>query len=352
MDKNSRVSMKKTKKSRKKRTILVTILTLFLIVGGYAGYLVYETVRAANDAYTEIDRGNKSKLRETEITMGKDPFSVLLMGIEDYSTGGTNGRTDTLMLATFNPDTQTMKLLSIPRDTRVFFPDRNYYSKINHAHAYGGKEMTIDRIEELLGVPVDYFATVNFDGFKNIIDIVGGVTVDVPFSFSERSDTRPRYDIHFTEGEMTLGGEEALAYARMRKKDPRGDFGRNDRQKQIVEATINELTSPQNLLRIDRIARELGQNIETNVRITDAIGLTSVYSNFNTSKIEQLSIKGTDDYINNIYYFIPDEIALQEVQTELKVHLGILPESALTIDEEGTEGTPETTIPPAQPGTP
>ena len=317
------------------------ITTFFLVIGGVAAYFIYETVRAANEAYTEMDRGNKSKLREYEITMGKDPFSVLILGIEDYSSGGANGRTDSMMVATLNPETQSMKLLSIPRDTRVYFPTLDRYSKINHANAYGGKDMTIDRVEELLGIPIDYVVSVNFEGFKNIIDIIGGVTVEVPFDFSEKSDESKKM-IYFTEGEMNLDGEEALAYARMRKKDPRGDHGRSERQRQIMMAAVDQLISPQNLLKIDRISRELGQNIETNIRITDGLGLTRVYTDFDSNNIESLSIKGADEYIGGISYFVPSEEGIAEVQSILKTHLGM---NSLTT---GTNDTLESTTSEAE----
>ena len=320
--KNSRIQMKTNKKKRFKRNIFMFITTIFLVIGGVAAYFIYETVRAANEAYTEMDRGNKSKLREYEITMGKDPFSVLILGIEDYSSGGANGRTDSMMVATLNPDTQSMKLLSIPRDTRVYFPTLDRYSKINHANAYGGKDMTIDRVEELLGIPIDYVVSVNFEGFKNIIDIIGGVTVEVPFNFSEKSDESKKM-IYFTEGEMNLDGEEALAYARMRKQDPRGDHGRSARQRQIMMAAVDQLIAPQNLLKIDRISRELGQNIETNIRITDGLGLTRVYTDFDSNNIESLAIKGSDEYIGGISYFVPTEEGIAEVQSILKSHLGM-----------------------------
>lgn len=122
------------------------------------------------------------------------------------------------MVATFNPSDQTMKLLSIPRDTRVKIGDLGYKDKINHSYSEGGKELTIETVEGFLDIPIDYFVTVNFDGFISIVDLLGGVTVDVPFDFNDINAKWERF--YFTEGEMELDGEEALVYARMRKKDP------------------------------------------------------------------------------------------------------------------------------------
>ncbi|CAG9621423.1 LCP family protein [Sutcliffiella rhizosphaerae] len=317
---NSRLEKKKRKGRRLKRVLFV-FLTLFLAVVAYGGYVFFETFRAANQAYTELDR-DKSKYRDTQIEINKDPFSVLIMGIEDYSTGGQNGRTDTLIVATLNPEEKTMKLLSIPRDTQVYYEHLGYYSKINHAHAYGGKEMTIEKVEELLEVPIDYFTTVNFEGFKNIIDIIGGVEVEVPFDFTENSDV-DNSTLYFTEGKMQLSGEEALAYARMRKQDPRNDFGRNDRQKQIIQAAISNVLSPGNLFKVDDIAKEMGENVETNIRVTEGIGLSKLYAGFNSSNMENLTLEGADDTSTGTYYFIPYDESIIEVRSAIKNHLGL-----------------------------
>ncbi|MGD7052974.1 LCP family protein [Sutcliffiella horikoshii] len=317
---NSRYENKKKKGKRLKRALLI-FLTLFLAVVAYGGYMLFETYQAANNAYTELDR-EKSKYRDKEVEINKDPFSVLIMGIEDYSTNGENGRTDTLIVATLNPKEKTMKLLSIPRDTLVYYEHLGYESRINHAHAYGGKEMTIEKVEELLEVPIDYYSTVNFEGFKNVIDILGGVEVEVPFDFTEKSDVDNSI-LEFTEGPMNLNGEEALAYARMRKQDPRGDFGRNDRQKQIIQAAMSEMLKPGNLLKVDNIAKEMGKNVQTNIRVSEGIGLSKLYAGFNSSSMENVTLEGADDTSTGAYYFIPYEESILEVRSILKQHLEI-----------------------------
>ncbi|PGT81092.1 LCP family protein [Bacillus sp. AFS040349] len=309
----------KKKKSFLKRTLLFLLLVL-LGVGGYTGYTIYKTYQAANQSYVELDRGEKSKLRESVIKVKEDPFSMLLMGIEDYSSGGENGRTDTLIVLTVNPTLQTIKMVSIPRDTFVSIPEEDLETKINHAYVYGGKELTIDTVENLLDIPIDYYATVSFQAFKSIVDELNGVSVNVPFDFWEHSDENAER-IYFEEGPAILDGEEALAYARMRKRDPRGDFGRNDRQKEIISAIFDKATAPANIYKIDELAMHVSDNVETNFRISDALALIQKYPNINSDNIEKLTIEGEDDYINGIYYFAPDEIQLEEVKTELETHL-------------------------------
>ena len=177
----------------------------------------------------------KSDLRTEDVEITKEPFTLLIMGIEDYATDGQNGRTDSLMFATVNPKTQKISLMSIPRDSRVPIVGKNKEDKINAAHAYGGEEMAIKTVEGFLKVPVDHYLKIDFQGFKGIVDAVGGVTVDVPFDFGS-VQTWITTKIEFKQGQQELNGEEALAYVRMRKQDPNGDYGRAARQRQLLAA--------------------------------------------------------------------------------------------------------------------
>ncbi|WP_409252034.1 LCP family protein [Bacillus sp. SCS-153A] len=310
----------KTRRGLRIKRVVMVLGLLFLGIGAYGGYIVYKAYDAATQSFSELERGHKSSLREEAVEVSKDPFSILIMGVEDYSTGGQNGRTDSLIIATFNPTDQSVKLVSLPRDTLVEIPGKEVKDKINHAYAFGGKEATIESVEKLLDIPVDYYVTIGFQGFKKIINEVGGITIEVPFDFSEKSD-EDKDIIYFTEGEMQLNGEEALAYARMRKEDPRGDFGRNDRQKQILTAVVAKLLAPSSLTKLDNVAKHVGENVQTNMRVSQALAIQKKYPEFNSGRIENLSLRGTDQYIGGIYYFQPDEAGLSELQTELKRHL-------------------------------
>ncbi|MBN8193771.1 LCP family protein [Bacillus sp. NTK074B] len=314
----------KSYKRRKKRKILKRVFLLLFIaiafVGSILGYLMFQSYQAASDTYDDFGR-DKSKMRDEAVTILEDPVSILIMGIEDYSSGGHNGRSDTLMVATFNPDDGKMQLLSIPRDTLVDIADMDVKTKINAAYAYGGKENTIETVENFLDIPIDYYVTVNFDAFKNIVDVLGGITVDVPFNFTQNSDDRVAEKLEFTEGPMDLDGREALAYARMRLQDPMGDLGRNERQKQVVESVIDELASAKTLLKVDELSKEVGKNIETNLKVSDGLAFYRKYSDFNSSNIDTLKLEGTPEYIDGISYFVPDEEELVNLQDELKSHL-------------------------------
>ncbi|WP_242688805.1 LCP family protein [Bacillus sp. Cs-700] len=301
------------------RNLFFLILFVVMIVVGYGAYVAVEGYQASKKTYNELERGKQSALRDKAVEISKDPFSILLMGVEDYSTGGEHGRTDTLILLTIDPQKETAKMVSIPRDTRVEIIGRDSMDKINHAHAFGGPDMTINTVENFLDIPIDYYAKVNFEGFKGVINEIGGVKVDVPFDFWEYSDEVNRKKIQFTEGPMELDGEEALAYVRMRRFD--SDFGRSDRQRQVINAALDKTLSVKNLFKLDEIADHLSGNIETNLTATELFSLQKKFTKLNSSDIENLKFTGQDARIDGVYYFEPNEENVAEIKQVLKTHL-------------------------------
>ncbi|WP_324636351.1 LCP family protein [Bacillus velezensis] len=353
-----RVRVRKKKKSKRKiifKRILLLLTLVLLVAAGFGGYKVYKTINAADNAYDALSRGDKSKLRDKVINMKKKPFSILFMGIENYATSGKGGRSDSLIVVTLDPRNKTMKMLSIPRDTRVTLAGdtTGKKSKINAAFAKGGADETVSTVEDLLGIPIDKYVTVDFNGFKDVIDEVGGVDVKVPFDFDEMSDVSKKKRIYFKKGNMHLNGEQALAYARMRKQDKRGDFGRNDRQKQILNALIDQMSRAGNIAKIDKIAETASNNVQTNIRITEGLALQQIYSGFTSKKVDTLTITGSDLYLGGTattrgtYYFQPDPTNLEKIRQELQKHLdypsGNSTASDPASDSTGTDSTTDST---------
>lgn len=300
----------------KKALIIIgcVLLAGVIGVGGY-GYYVYKNVQTTVDEqmYTPIER-EKSEKRPQEVDMESgDPLAFLLMGVD--ARGADRGRTDTLMVLTVNPQENSMKMLSIPRDTRTEIVGRGFQDKINHAYAFGGPEMSINTVENFLDIPIDYFITVNMEGFKEIVDALGGVTVDNDFAFTQSGYT-------FEEGELFLNGDEALAYSRMRKQDPRGDFGRNDRQRKVVMGMVDAGAQISNLTRTGPILKSLGNNLSTNLSFEEMLQIANNYRNARHN-VEELQLSGSGTMIDSIYYYIVPEEERIRVSNELKEHLGM-----------------------------
>ncbi|SEA76667.1 cell envelope-related function transcriptional attenuator common domain-containing protein [Thalassobacillus cyri] len=312
----------KRKKKRKRINKLVSFLLILLVtIGGGFGYIYYQTFKASKNSYDDLKR-DKSDLRQESVEIMEDPISILLLGVEDYASSGATGRADSIMVVTFNQEKKSMKLVSIPRDTLVSIAGKGTEDKINHSFAFGGPKMTIETVEEFLDIPIDYYATINFEGFENVINIAGGVPVEVPFDFTEKNADKTK-TLEYHEGEMLMNGEEALGYARMRKQDPRGDLGRADRQKQVLESLVQQLTKPGSFFKIDELTNEFGNNVTTNLQIGELFAFYKEYKNFNTNKIEKLELTGEGIRLNGVYYYNVYDSSINDVKLTLQEHLGM-----------------------------
>ncbi|MFO1443564.1 LytR family transcriptional regulator [Bacillus sp. Bva_UNVM-123] len=305
-------------KAKKKRTIWLRaiFITLLLIVISTAvyGYTIYKSLTTTVETMHEPLERKISEKRVEEITLTKkEPFSVLILGVDERK--GDRGRSDTIIILTINPDQNSIKMLSIPRDTRTEIIGYNKEDKINHAYAFGGVEMAMATMENFLDIPIDYYMKINMEGFKEIVDAVGGVTVNNDLDFTSDGT-------HFPKGEITLNGAKALTFSRMRYEDARGDFGRQLRQRQIIQAIIKEGASLSSLTNYRTIFSALGNNIKTNLQFDEMVDIQRNYRAA-AKQISQISIEGSDKKMNSIYYFIVSDGEKKRIQNELKSHLEI-----------------------------
>jgi len=293
------------------RVVLITFLVI--LIGSIAyGYSLYKSLTNTIETMHEPIERKISTIRIEEIALTKkDPFSMLILGVDERE--GDRGRSDTIIVLTINPNQNSVKMLSIPRDTRTKIIGYKIDDKINHAYAFGGVEMAMATVENFLNIPIDYYMKINMEGFEEIVDAVGGVTINNDFDFSAGGT-------HFPKGEITLNGEDALTFSRMRYEDPRGDFGRQLRQRQIIQAVIKEGASLSSLTNFRDIFSALGNNIKTNLQFDEMVDIQKNYRRA-AKQVEQLSIKGNGTKMNNIYYLIVSNEEKERIQNELKKHL-------------------------------
>ena len=188
------------------------ILLIAFAAVTYGGYLFTKASDVAAGSQEELSRGEQSEKRIAAVDPKKDSISILIMGVDDSNNVdfGEATRTDALILATFNVKDKSVKMVSIPRDSYVYIPEKKKKDKITHAHVYGGTEGTIETVEELFDIPVDYFFKLNFNAFIDVVDALGGITVDVPITFTEQDSKDTADAIHLEKGLQELDGEEAL----------------------------------------------------------------------------------------------------------------------------------------------
>lgn len=288
--------------------LAITAGIIVLALGGYGLYLYKQLTDTASKVHEPLDRDT----RDIDLDK-KQPLSFLLLGVDERKND--KGRSDTIVVVTVNPKKKSMIMFNIPRDTRTEIIGRGTEDKINHAYAFGNVPMTIDTVEHFLDIPIDYYVKVNMEAFKDIVDALGGVTVTNSFAFSSDG-----YD--FPEGTIRLNGEKALAYTRMRKKDPKGDLGRNARQQQVIKAIIKEGASIQSITKLSDILNSLEDNVKTNLTFDE---MKLIQKNYRSAleKTESFEIKGSGKRINGIYYYIVPEEERKAISERLKEHLEI-----------------------------
>ncbi|WP_286949873.1 LCP family protein [Exiguobacterium sp. UBA4551] len=302
--------VKKRRKVKKRWTPLKIMLLIALVlvvgVGGFIGYTYYQVDQTVKKIQSPVkNTGDK-------VVENQKPVSVLLLGVDQRP--GERGRSDSIMVMTLNPTRNESRLISIPRDTKVDIVGKGTNDKINHAYSFGGPEMAIKTVEKFLNIPINYYAEINMEGFTSLVDAVGGVTVnnDIDFTVS---------GTHFPVGKVNLDGKSALKFTRMRYEDPRGDFGRQMRQREVIAQVANKLSSDVSVSNFNAIMDVVGKNAQTNVSFkpmrTLAFDYMDAFRNQKNLKLEGTGGKEGD----GIYYWHPTEVSLKETQTALRYSL-------------------------------
>ncbi|QCA29619.1 transcriptional regulator [Vagococcus xieshaowenii] len=310
--------MKKESSFGKKllKTIIGILVLLILAVAGMAAKVYFDAKGTASDIHKPIDR-EVSELRDKAAQTKKgDPISILLLGIDTGDLGRVEqGRSDTMMIATLNPNTKKSTLVSIPRDTYTAIIGHDTIDKLNHAYAFGGAEMSMLSVENLLDIPVDHYVAVDMGGLKQVVDIVGGIDVDNDIEF-----TQDNYS--FPIGVNHMNGEQTLAYIRMRYDDPNGDYGRQNRQRKVVTAILKQALSFNTLTNYNDILKLLQNSVATDLTWDQLLDLQSKYSSsFGSMTSDQL--QGTGDMIGGVSYQIIGDDELARVTTLLKEQLEV-----------------------------
>ncbi|MGM0366425.1 MAG: LCP family protein [Actinomycetota bacterium] len=228
--------------------------------------------------------------------------NFLFLGVDDREETEFQGRTDTILILHIAGWGRKDSLLSIPRDTRVNLEGHGY-NKINAAYVYGGKKMLIDEIHKLTGISIDRTMLLNFEGFKRIIDILGGVTIEI---------TEPMHDplsgANFDPGVYHMDGEQALAYARCRAT-AKADLDRVGRQQELLGELIRQKVSFSTVTKMPQIFAVLEQETVSNFSMVDyaSVGFLMFFS---SEDMNRLTIPTEGATIDGISYLIadPDEV--------------------------------------------
>ena len=322
-----------------------------------------------------LETKTKEVKNETKNKTLTEPFTILLMGVdsEQENIKGASFNGDALMLITFNPKTLSTTILSIPRDSYVpiaCFPNQKR-NKITHA-AWYGEECMKSTIENLLDVKIDYYLKVNFKGVVKLVDTLGGIEMDVPYSFCEQNSNREwgNNTIYVEEGHQLLNGEQALAYSRNRHSWPQycskkytnyisNDFIRGQHQQEVLKAILNKLKTINDFGTIQSLLNTISNNLETNMTVNEILSLYNIGKDILTKStgnidelisMQRLYLSGIDAYIYDssskltLYDYVLYEDSIQDVSNAMKENLGIKEKEDIKTFEFDSEESYETKI--------
>lgn len=290
---------KNNQENRRRRGCLSPLILLIL-----AGIVAFA-------AYLYLGGFSLVPEREQALAAGQvassDKLNILLVG-SDKNEGLVDGsRADTIIVASVDVEQKTVFLLSLPRDSYVAIPGVGE-DKINSSYAEGGIELLRQTVSELLNIPIDYYALIDFAGFEDLIDALGGVEIEV-----DKRMYYQTYDglIDIEAGLQTLNGEQALQYVRFRA-DPLGDITRVSRQQLLLKAIFSKFTES-GVTKLPQLLTAVKGSVETDISIAKALRLALLLQTKAPETMESATLDGDFMSLNGISYWRVDEQALQEM---------------------------------------
>ncbi|MGD1861428.1 MAG: LCP family protein [Leptolyngbyaceae cyanobacterium] len=229
-----------------------------------------------------------------------------------------DGLSDTMLLIRFNPHTEQLIVLSLPRDTRTLV--QGQMTKLNEANQLGGPALSAKSVSDLLGgVEIDRYVRINVQGVEKLIDALGGVTVNVPKDMKYQDDSQHLY-INLKAGEQTLDGDKALQFLRFRYDDY-GDIGRIQRQQMLMRATIDQAINPKTITRLPKILSVIQSHVDTNLSVEELLALSGYASKINDYNVQMLMLPGNFSSSSDfeLSYWIPN---LAEIDSMVSEYLG------------------------------
>jgi polyisoprenyl-teichoic acid--peptidoglycan teichoic acid transferase len=256
-------------------------------------------------------------------------INILAVGLDDDQL-----RTDTMLVVSIDPQSKQVAVLQIPRDTRAMLSGKGTYEKINGAYAFGVGDKqfpanlrALKTVEDLLDVSIHYTVVIDLDGFRQVIDKIGNVTVTIPQKMDYDDPTQDLH-IHFEPGVKKLNGKEALEFVRWRHNNdgtgyPDGDLGRIRTQQQFLGILLDQMLKPANLLSLPNQLVTLSKNVSTSMDVTQMLNLTKLSASISRQDITFATLPGTDAYLldpgenRRLSFYLPDPEATRQLVDRL-----------------------------------
>ncbi|KRL02608.1 LytR family transcriptional regulator [Liquorilactobacillus capillatus DSM 19910] len=308
-DENIRHHHHHKKGKRKIWKYVVGFLILFFAVDAVILFKMYNDAKQAVDVTYKKVKHDSGRDNDANIKNGK-PFSILLLGTDTGEYGRTyKGRSDTIMVAVVNPKTETTTLASIPRDTKVSIPGHGFNNKINAAYAYDGVSGAMNTVQSYLNVPIDHYIEMNMGGLVQLSSALGPIKVNNDLDFTNM-------DTHFPKGEVKIDKDNILAFTRMRYEDPRGDYGRQKRQREVLAGLVKKITTVNGVMKYQDILSALSSNMKTDITFDQMKTIASKYRQ--ADNVKQLQLQGNGKMIDGVSYEVVPKANSDKVSQQLR----------------------------------
>ncbi|WP_414859304.1 LCP family protein [Paenibacillus haidiansis] len=304
----------KKKVERWKKVLIVAIVLVILGAGGYAFrkplavmafdlFLSGQVEQKLEKSYAPLE-GEEPKPVSVVKQEKMEPFTALLLGVDQR--GNEPARSDTMIYAVVRPEESRVLLVSIPRDTYTEIVGKDKEDKINHAYAFGGEKMAKDTVENLLENPIDYYAAINFEGLRQVVDALGGIELPITKDIVNKQKDHEKFTIK--AGKPLYDGQEALNFVRYREDS---DFNRTKRHQVFLNAIVNRVMQLDQVSKIPDLMDMLGENFKTDMTPSYIIDLSKKILLGNPPSISGFTIMGEGFRKDGIYYDAADEEDLE-----------------------------------------
>ncbi len=313
-----------------KRNFILLALAAFLSLATGIGLKAYFFFNPAPETIRETIQHDEETGR----------INLLLVGLDEVP-GESINRSDSIAFVSIDIDDKVVRMLSLPRDTRVQIPGHGW-QKLNHAHAYGGIELLKSTLINYLGVPIPYHVIVNLHNFPELVDLIGGVVIDVPKRL-RYTDRAGGLFIDIPAGEQLMDGKTAMGYVRFRH-DALGDIGRVERQQKFMMAVFRKIKEPGMITKVPELIRQSIRLVKTNLTLSQSIQLASYLKDLDPSRAVFRTLPGKSAYISGISYWLGELSTISEILSEKP--LETVDGADLETEEEASEaeGSSETEV--------
>ena len=315
--------------------VIMSVAFFVIFVGGFGLYdtFAFPVPPPAKGASVVEANPQDESIFGLEARPGQEQVNIILLGCDERKvpkSTAIEGRADTIMVVMVNKRTKRAAVISVPRDLEVDIPPPHAgRTKINAAYAYymregKGEDVTRKIVEKLLGLRIDYFVKTNIDAFPRMIDILGGVDIDVDKDMNY-DDNWGHLHVHLRKGFYHLNGEQAAGFVRHRhdndNRNMSSDYERSRRQQYLIREVLKQKASPASILKLPALAREVRSCINTDMSFGELVSLGMLARKINTDKVKSGQLPVTDGLINGVWLSQPKMDSLATVMRGLQQSL-------------------------------